>query len=94
MLGLLGTVSGMVKAFAGLAAATSSDKDTILAKAISTALWTTVCGLLISVPALICYSLFKNMATRLLLESEATVLDVIKTLRGAEVEDDDEYEEY
>ncbi|MCH2176121.1 MAG: MotA/TolQ/ExbB proton channel family protein [Lentisphaeria bacterium] len=92
MLGLLGTVTGMVSAFAGMAS-NSGDKDTKLAMAISGALWTTVCGLLIAVPALLAFTIFKNIAVQRLLESEATVLDLIKTLRNAEVEDE-EYEEY
>ncbi len=87
MLGLLGTVTGMVKAFAELSQA-GADRDRQLATAISTALWTTVSGLLIAVPALISYTLYKNIATQHILESEATVLDIIKNLRGAEVEDD------
>ncbi len=86
MLGLLGTVTGMVKAFSGLAGATGAAKATVLAQAISTALWTTAVGLLIAVPALLAFTLVKNYATRILLEVEATVLDLIKVLRNAEVE--------
>jgi biopolymer transport protein ExbB len=87
MLGLLGTVVGMVKAFAGLAGEAGAAKAQLLALAISGALWTTVAGLLISVPALLAYTIFKNVATRILLESQATVLDLLKILRTAEVED-------
>ncbi len=87
MLGLLGTVVGMVAAFAGLAGATGAAKARVLAVSISTALWTTCVGLLISVPALIAFTLAKNFATRIILESEATVLDLIKVLRKAEVEE-------
>lgn len=86
MLGLLGTVVGMVLAFAGLATATGAAKSAVLALAISTALWTTVVGLLISVPSLLGYTLVKNYATRIILEMEATTLDLIKVLRNAEVE--------
>ncbi len=94
MLGLLGTVTGMVKAFATLATAGAS-KDKDLALAISTALWTTVSGLLIAVPALLAFTIYKNIATTRLLESEATVLDLIKVLRGAEVEEGEEdYDDY
>ncbi|RMD76344.1 MAG: MotA/TolQ/ExbB proton channel family protein [Lentisphaerae bacterium] len=94
MLGLLGTVSGMVQAFAGLAEA-GADKDKKLAVSISTALYTTVCGLLIAVPALIAFTLYKNVATQRLLESEAQVLDIIKNLRNSEViEEYGEEEEY
>lgn len=87
MLGLLGTVIGMVKAFSGLAEASGAAKATILANAISTALWTTAVGLIIAVPALLAYTLAKNFATRMVLEIEATTLDLIKVLRNAEVEE-------
>jgi biopolymer transport protein ExbB len=86
MLGLLGTVVGMVKAFSGLAEASGASKATILANAISTALWTTAVGLIIAVPALLAFTLAKNFATRMVLEIEATTLDLIKVLRNAEVE--------
>ena len=94
MLGLLGTVTGMVKAFSTLGVDTGPGKDRNLALAISTALWTTVSGLLVAVPALLAFTIYKNIATQRLLESEATVLDLIKTLRGAEVEGEEEDEEY
>lgn len=88
MLGLLGTVLGMVRAFAGLAQGTGAAQSAALASAISTALWTTAVGLLIAVPAIVGYTLIRNYATRLILEIEATVLDLIKVLRGAEVEEE------
>lgn len=90
MLGLMGTVTGMVKAFASLGGAAGAAKGKLLAMSISTALWTTAVGLLISVPALLAYTLIRNYATRLLLETEATVLDLIKVLRNAEVEEEEE----
>jgi len=37
-------------------------------------------------PCLLGYTLLKNYAVRLVLESELTVLDLIKVLRTAEVE--------
>lgn len=86
MLGLMGTVTGMVAAFAGLASATGAAKAKLLAQSISTALWTTCVGLIIAVPALLFFTYFKNLATRILLETEVTVLDLIKVLRNAEVE--------
>lgn len=94
MLGLLGTVTGMVKAFKTLGETTGPMRDRLLSLSISTALWTTVAGLLISVPALLAFTLYKNMATRVLLECEATVLDLIKILRNAEVDDEDDDDEY
>lgn len=87
MLGLLGTVLGMVRAFDTLASASGAAKAALLAQSIATALWTTAVGLLIAVPALLAFTLVKNYATRILLEVEATVLDLIKVLRNAEVEE-------
>ncbi|MBN2451457.1 MAG: MotA/TolQ/ExbB proton channel family protein [Lentisphaeria bacterium] len=88
MLGLMGTVVGMVYAFGTLATATGAAKAQLLAQNISTALWTTCVGLLVSVPALLAFTLIRNYATRLILESEATVLDLIKVLRNAEIEEE------
>ncbi len=90
MLGLMGTVTGMVAAFSSLASATGAAKAQLLAQSISTALWTTCVGLLVSVPALVSFTLIRNNATRILLESEAIVLDLIKVLRNAEIEDDED----
>ena len=76
-----------------MAGEAGASKASMLALAISGALWTTVAGLLISVPALISYTVVKNIATRILLESEFKVLDLIKIFRNAEVEDDEGEEE-
>ena len=94
MLGLLGTVTGMVRAFAGLGGAAGGARAQVLASAISTALWTTAVGLMIAVPALLAYTLIRNHATRIILEIEATVTDLIKVLRNAEVEEGDYTEEF
>lgn len=60
MLGLLGTVSGMVGAFAKLAENQGSDPG-VLAEKISEALYTTYFGLCVAIPALVCYAIFKNL---------------------------------
>lgn len=88
MLGLMGTVTGMVGAFSALAGATGAAKATLLAAKISGALWTTCAGLIIAVPALLGYTLIKNNATRIILETEGVVIDLVKVLRGAEVDAD------
>ena len=88
MLGLMGTVTGMIRAFQSLGGAAGPAKAKLLAMSISTALLTTAAGLLIAVPALLAFTLIRNHATRLVLETEATVLDLIKVLRNAEVEEE------
>ncbi|MFM7182872.1 MAG: MotA/TolQ/ExbB proton channel family protein [Verrucomicrobiales bacterium] len=77
MLGLLGTVSGMVGAFAGLAANQGSDPS-VLANKISEALYTTYFGLVVAIPALVCYAIFKNLfnaRVAVLLETGTEMLD-------------------
>lgn len=59
MLGLLGTVSGMIKAFQSIAAG-GMGKPEVLAGNIGEALITTATGLVIAIPAMICYFIFKN----------------------------------
>lgn len=62
LLGLLGTVSGMINAFEGIAEK-GLGEPTIVAAGISEALITTVSGLSISVPTLAVFSYFSNRAT-------------------------------
>lgn len=59
MVGLLGTVSGMIKAFEGLGAGQGADPAE-MANNISEALVTTASGLFIAIPAMLFYFYFKN----------------------------------
>ena len=68
MVGLLGTVWGMVAAFQVIARSTTQPKPAELADGISTALVTTLEGLIVAIPVMIAYSLLKNRAARYVLE--------------------------
>lgn len=59
MVGLLGTVSGMVKAFRAISAGGLGDPG-VLANNISEALVTTASGLVVAIPSLIAFYFFKN----------------------------------
>ena len=87
MLGLMGTVTGMVSAFAGLATSSGAAKAQMLAMSISTALYTTAVGLLISVPAILAFTFVKNNGTKIILSMEMLTYDLIRVLKGAEVVD-------
>jgi len=93
MLGLLGTVTGMVGAFGALGGTSGAAQASLLAIKISTALWTTAIGLLVSVPAILAYTFIRDKATMLFMESESIVLDLIKVLRNTEIEEEEEEEE-
>ena len=60
MIGLLGTVWGMVKSFMEIAASTTAPKPAKLAEGISTALITTLIGLVIAIVAVAVFAFFKN----------------------------------
>lgn len=68
MLGLLGTVQGMLLSFQVLANSVTSPKPSELADGIATALFTTLEGLVVAIPAIIFYSLYKNRLARFLME--------------------------
>lgn len=59
MLGLLGTVSGMIKAFQAIGR-TGMGKPELLAGHIGEALMTTATGLVIAIPSMLCYYYFRN----------------------------------
>ena len=86
MLGLIGTVQGMIFAFFNLGTAAAGAAQTnMLAVNISHGLWATAVGLGTAVPAGIYYFYFKMRCTRIILHQEALTLDLIKTLRNVEV---------
>ena len=68
MVGLFGTVHGMIAAFMTIATAGATPKASELAEGISTALLTTLLGLAIAIPALAAFNILKNRIARLVLE--------------------------
>ncbi len=60
MMGLFGTVYGMIRAFQVLVEAGGRPDPTLLAAGISTALVTTFWGLIVAIPALAVYALIRN----------------------------------
>ena len=68
MIGLVGTVYGMIMAFRVIAQEGSSPQASQLAAGISTALFATLEGIAISIPAIYFYSMFRNRIARLSLE--------------------------
>ncbi|MEM8947015.1 MAG: MotA/TolQ/ExbB proton channel family protein [Planctomycetota bacterium] len=69
MIGLLGTVDGMISSFKLIAnTSTGAPDPQALAQGISTALFTTFIGLVLAIPALAAYNLLRNRVSRLVLE--------------------------
>ena len=82
LLGLLGTVTGNIKAFGVLGAGGTMGDPALLAGAIGEALVTTVAGLIVSIPALIFYNYFVSRVNRRIAEMESNVTNVVIKLTG------------
>lgn len=81
MVGLLGTVFGMIKSFSGVGnLAVTGDKQNILATGVAEALITTAAGLVVGIPALIFYSIFRGRVQRLVAEMEAAATHLLALL--------------
>jgi biopolymer transport protein ExbB len=66
LLGLLGTVTGMIVAFKSIAAVGAAGDPRTVAAGISQALITTAAGLIIAIPTVIAYSYFRQRVNKIL----------------------------
>jgi biopolymer transport protein ExbB len=81
LLGLLGTVFGMIDIFSSLMQHGSGD-PTVLAGGISVALITTAAGLTVGIPSLIFHRYFERLVDEYVVEMEAEALKLIDILHG------------
>jgi len=77
--GLFGTVIGIIKAFASIAANSGGGPEVVSA-GIAEALITTACGLVVAIPALIGYNYCIHMTEVLMTDVELLVFDLIEVL--------------
>jgi len=82
LLGLMGTVMGMIKAFEVVARMGALGKAEMLAEGISEALLTTAFGLSVAIPSMIFYQYFRGKADGLLRTMEDACIEVLVELRG------------
>ena len=68
MIGLFGTVHGMINSFYEIANGGGAPEPSVLANGISTALLTTLLGLAVAIPAIAAYNLLRNRVQKLALE--------------------------
>jgi len=82
MIGLLGTVVGMLQAFNAVALDLAKAKPMLLAGGVSLALITTVAGLIVAIPAMIAFAYFRNRASGLVARLEMASTDLLTHLLG------------
>ena len=71
LLGLLGTVVGMIRAFNTIASADAMGRPDLLASGISQALLTTAAGLVVAIPAIVVHLYFSSRVDRLITDMDA-----------------------
>lgn len=81
LLGLLGTVIGMIKVFAAIMANGVGD-PTVLAGGISQALITTATGLTIAIPTLMFYRYFRGRVDELVINMEDEAVKLLEMMHG------------
>lgn len=80
LLGLLGTVQGMIKCFAQIQAMEGLVSPSDLAEGIGNALVTTAAGLTVAIPTLVAYNYFVTRVENMILEMEISSSELIELL--------------
>jgi len=86
LLGLLGTVVGMIVAFNAIATADAMGRPELLATGISQALLTTAAGLTVAIPALILYMYFVSRVDRLIIDIDALGQELVNLISAEELQ--------
>jgi len=79
MMGLLGTVIGMIKAF-NVISLSGTGNPGLVASGISEALITTAAGMLVGIPALVLYHYFRGKIDRYVFEMEEIAIQLVEEL--------------
>jgi len=80
LLGLLGTIIGLIKAFTAVAQVDPSLKAEILSTSISVAMNTTAFGLIVAIPLLFFYTVLQTKTTEIIDSLEMTVVKFVNHL--------------
>jgi len=81
LLGLLGTVIGMIEIF-GSQAPTGGSNPVVLAHGISIALYNTAMGLIVAIPSMIFYRYYRSKVDSLIVEMESQAVKLVEILHG------------
>lgn len=81
LLGLFGTITGLIKVFSAFALIELEQGMVLLARGISEALVAAATGLAVAIPALFAYWIFKVLASNILSKLEENVAEIMRLLR-------------
>lgn len=74
LIGLLGTISGLIRAFGAVAYASAAERSALLSAGISEAMWNTALGLGIAVLCMVFHLIIHSMAKGIKLDMERSVM--------------------
>ena len=89
LLGLLGTVLGMIQAFNDIASAQAMGRPDLLAGGISQALLTTAAGLLVAIPAYLIYMFFLGRTDKLVMEMDSYAQRLVEVVSAEGLQEND-----
>lgn len=81
LLGLFGTIAGLIQSFEAVAHADAQQKSALLAAGISTAMNATMLGLAVAIPCMIAYSLLMNRTNAIIADLEQTAVRTMDILK-------------
>lgn len=91
LVGLLGTIQGLIQAFEAVAHASAETKGALLAAGISTAMFTTAAGLIVAIPILVLHAIVQARTVKIMDEIDQYSLKTVNLLgargRGALTEE-------
>ncbi len=86
MLGILGTVLGMIKAFNGIAFEVGAVRPIVLASGIAQALVTTAAGLVVAIPVMAFYFYFRGRVQKVISAVEGIVSELVEPIASVKVD--------
>lgn len=81
LLGLLGTIAGLIASFEAVGTADASEKSALLANGISTAMNATMLGLGVAIPCMVLFSFLMNRTNRLIAEVDQSAMQAMDILK-------------
>lgn len=86
LLGLLGTIIGLIAAFTAVANADPAEKATLLSQSISIAMNTTAFGLMVAIPLLLVHSMLQSKTAAIVESLEIAVVKFLNLMDGGDAQ--------
>lgn len=85
LMGLLGTIHGLILSFQAVASADPAQKQALLAKGISVSMYTTALGLAVAIPAMVFFSFLTSRQNSLIEETQEKCSKLTELLTSAHI---------